>query len=415
MSEPTIGPVPDPVPGDAPDAPAERVGWLPDVLPGFERHTLVLEPDFEGPVVATLVRRAHAVGEPLRVPDAGIDVLYVHGWTDYFFQTQLADYWERRGARFVALDLRKYGRSIRGWQTPGFVTRLRTYDEDIEAALAVIGHAPDSRTTRRLVLMGHSTGGLVLSLWAAARPGRAHGLVLNSPWLEFQTRHVGRRMLEPGVRVQAALAPLSRLINLDQGFYVRSVSSRYDGAWDIDPAWRPDAGWRATPAWLSAIFRGHERVARGLGLEVPVLVLLSTRFTPPVRWNDDMTRTDTVIDVVGVARRSADLGNHVTIVRVEGALHDVTLSAPEVRDVVWRETTRWLDAYVPPRPAAPAAPEPTLWHRVLRYLRTRARSRPFFRRRGKRRTPPQSGLTISSSSPASSTNRSPDGVKPYLR
>jgi len=359
VSERIIGTAPD-------DEPVAPVGWLPDVLPGFERHTLVLEPDFEGEVVATLVRRAHPTGVPPIVPDTGIDVLYVHGWTDYFFQTHLADYWERLGAQFFALDLRKYGRSIRDWQTPGFVTRLRTYDEDIEAALAVIGHGPDARTTRRLVLMGHSTGGLVLSLWATERPGRADGLVLNSPWLEFQTRHMGRRMLEPGVRVQAALAPLSHLVNVDQGFYVRAVSSRYDGEWDIDPAWRPDQGWRTTPAWLSAIFRGHDRVARGLGLEIPVLVLLSTRFTPPVRWSEDMRRTDTVIDVVGVARRSADLGNRVTIERIEGAVHDVTLSAPEVRDVVWRETTRWLDAFVPPRAAPHPGREPGGWRRLFR-------------------------------------------------
>ncbi|GAA1722730.1 alpha/beta hydrolase [Isoptericola hypogeus] len=365
MSERSAGTTSD----DRPTAPA---GWLPDVLPGFEQHTLLLEPDFEGEVVATLVRRA-PTSRPettAEVPDAGVDVLYVHGWNDYFFHPHLAAFWEARGARFFALDLRKYGRSIRSWQTPGFVTRLRTYDEEISAALALVGHGPDAGAgRRRLVLMGHSTGGLVLSLWMAHRPGRADALVLNSPWLEFQTRHVGRRMLEPGVRVQAALAPLSHMINLDQGFYSRATSSRFDGEWDYDPAWRSDAGWRPTPAWLSAVFRGHDRVARGLGIEAPVLVLLSARFTAPVRWSQEMLRTDSVIDVVGVARRSTDLGSRVTVVRVDGALHDVTLSAAPVRDVVWAETTRWLRAYVPPRAAPEPAPEPSGWRRLFRRRR----------------------------------------------
>lgn len=359
------------------DPPADARAWRPDVMPGFEQRTLELEPDFEGECVATLVRRAAGPAEATpgapaapRVPDAGIDVLYVHGWNDYYFQPHLATFWEGQGARFFALDLRKYGRSLRPWQTPGFITRLRTYDEEIEAALAVIGHGPDDdagagEDRRRLVLMGHSTGGLVLSLWLAYRPGRAEALVLNSPWLEFQTRHMGRRMLEPGVRVQAALAPLSRMINLDQGFYARSISSRFDGEWDYDPEWRSDTGWPPTPAWLSAVFRGHDRVARGLGLETPVLVLLSARSTPPVRWNEDMKRTDTVLDVVGVARRAPDLGSRVTIVRLEGALHDVTLSAAPVRDAVWAETSRWLRAYLPARPTPEPAPEPR-WRRVLR-------------------------------------------------
>ncbi len=336
-------------------APTEAA-WAADLLPGFERRTLELAEDFEGPVVATLVRRAPAAART-DVPDAGVDVLYVHGWTDYFFQAHLAEFWESLGVRFYALDLRKYGRSLREHQTPGFVLSLRTYDEDVEAALGVLGHGPEPTTDRRLVLMGHSTGGLVLSLWTAYHPGRVSGLVLNSPWLEFQTRQVGRRMLEPGVRAQAALAPRSHLVNVDLGYYVRTISSRFEGEWDIDPAFRPDAGWRATPAWLAAIFRGQERVARGLGIEAPVLVLLSAASTPPVRWNEVMRRTDTVLDVVGVARRVPALGGVVTLVRVDGALHDVTLSAPEVRETVWRETARWFHGYVGARPAPEPQPD----------------------------------------------------------
>lgn len=346
MTAPIPAPGPGPAPGD---------GWVPDVLDGFEQRTLPLAPDFEGEVVATLVRRRRA--GPLR-GDAGVDLLYVHGWIDYFFQTHLADFWEGLGVRFHALDLRKYGRSLRPHHTPGFVTRLRTYDEDIEAALSAIGHGAHGGTGRRLVLMGHSTGGLVVSLWAHHRPGRADALVLNSPWLEFQTRKVGRRVLEPSIRAHAAIAPRSPLVNVDLGYYVRTISSRHGGAWDIDPAWRPDAGWRATPAWLNAIFAGHDRVDRGLSIDVPILVLLSARSTPPVRWTDEMTRTDAVLDVVGVAARVPQLGRVATLVRVEGALHDVTLSAPHVRDVVWFETERWFRAYVPPLTVPEPEPEP---------------------------------------------------------
>ncbi|WP_277212222.1 alpha/beta hydrolase [Isoptericola croceus] len=350
----------EPAPATTPE-PTAAGAWVPDILDGFEQRTLELGPDFEGEVVATLVRRRRDVPPP---DDAGIDLLYVHGWTDYFFQTHLADFWEGLGVRFHALDLRKYGRSLRPHHTPGFVTSLRTYDEDVEAALTVIGHGAGGGTGRRLVLMGHSTGGLVLSLWAHHRPGRADALVLNSPWLEFQTRKVGRLVLEPSIRAQAAIAPRSNLVNVDLGFYARTISSRQDGVWDIDPAWRPDDGWRITPAWLAAIFSGHERVARGLSIDVPILVLLSARSTPPVRWTDEMTRTDTVLDVVGVAARVPQLGRLSTLARIEGALHDVTLSSPEVRDDVWFETERWFRAYVPPLPPAPApAPEPRGWRR----------------------------------------------------
>jgi alpha-beta hydrolase superfamily lysophospholipase len=358
---PGAPPTPPITPQEAqPPAPTDR--WVPDVLPGYEQRTLALAADFEGDVVATLVRRTTPG------PDSGVDLLYVHGWTDYFFQTHLADFWEGLGVRFHALDLRKYGRSLREHQTPGFITDLRTYDEDVQAALAEIGHGEGTTPERRLILMGHSTGGLVLSLWVEHRPGRADALVLNSPWLEFQTRRVGRMLLEPSVRAQAALAPRSHLVNVDLGFYVRSISSRYDGAWDVDPAWRPDDGWRVTPAWLSAIFTGHDRVARGLHIDVPVLAMLSARSLPPVRWSPEMLRADTVLDVEGVARRTVQLGQLVTVCRIEDALHDVTLSAPEVRDVVWRELERWFRAYVPLPAAREPEPEPVRrgwWHRLL--------------------------------------------------
>jgi hypothetical protein len=122
--------------------------WGPDVLgPGYQQRTLELAPDDEGEAVATLVRCIPLPGAA-PPPDAGLDVLYVHGWSDYFFQTELADFWTRLGVRFFALDLRKYGRSLRPHQTPGFVDELATYDEDIEAALAVMGHGVSTAPVR---------------------------------------------------------------------------------------------------------------------------------------------------------------------------------------------------------------------------------------------------------------------------
>lgn len=335
----------------ADDEPTGREEWRPDVLPGFEQRTLPLAPDDEGDVVATIVRRRRGDDRPggrADVParDAGVDLVYVHGWSDYFFQTALADFWEGIGVRFHALDLRKYGRSLRPHQTPGFVTDLTVYDEDLEAALGLLGHGPEGHPSRRLLLMGHSTGGLTLSLWTGRHPGRAAGLVLNSPWLEFQTREAGRRLLEPMISAQAALAPTRRLVNVDLGFYTRAVSADFDGEWAYDLAWRPVNGFRTTPAWLHAIFRAQDAVAHGLGITVPVLVLLSARSTLATRWSEDMLHTDTAIDVVGVARRATDLGTTCTIVRLEGALHDVVLSAPPVREAAWDAVRTWFDGYV---------------------------------------------------------------------
>ncbi|MFF2622520.1 alpha/beta hydrolase [Oerskovia jenensis] len=355
-----------------PTAPAAATtGWVPDVLDGFEQLTLPLDPDDEGEVVATLVRRRrdagggtaadtlHGGARPAGVRDRGIDVLYVHGWSDYFFQTELADYWEAQGARFFALDLRKYGRSLRPGQTPGFVTSLATYDEDIEAALATMGHgvltADPALRERGLVLMGHSTGGLTLSLWTARNQDRVAGLVLNSPWLEFQARQIGRKVLAPAIGLQARLDPRAPLPQVDLGFYTRSVSRTLDGEWDYDLAWRPVRGFVVHGGWLNAVLHGQTAVELGLGITVPVLVLLSTRSTLLPRWSPEMMHSDTALDVVGIARRSTDLGTLVVLARIEGALHDVVLSAAPVRAVAYDRITTWVRGYVP-EPVPPEEP-----------------------------------------------------------
>ncbi|MBL3699512.1 alpha/beta hydrolase [Leucobacter luti] len=342
--------------------------WRADVLgDGFSCTDLELGSDEEGPLTATLVRslpQRPPLFERLlgrRRPLDGVDVLYVHGWSDYFFQRHLAEFWTSRGARFFALDLRKYGRSLRPGQTPGYIEHLDDYDLELGLAHDVIRAEAGADPTRKLVLLGHSTGGLVLSLWAARHPGRADALILNSPWLEFQLSAAGRQVIAPLVALSARFMPKDVAPQLDYGFYTRA--QREVGPQDelavIDPQWRPERSHGVSTAWLRAILAGHERVNHGLGLTIPVAVLLSERSAVPLRWSDDLVRADTVLDVEAVARAALRLGSSVTIERIPGGLHDLFLSAPGPRAEAYARLHRWLigwraeTAMEPPLSAAP--------------------------------------------------------------
>ena len=343
--------------------PGSPDGWVPDFLGApFEQLTLPLDVEApDGPLVATLVRSIPNPLAALLSPLRGVDVLYIHGWSDYFFQRELAEFWTRRGARFYALDLRRYGRSLRDGEIPGYIDSLDEYDLDIEQALRAMGRRPPraeqgdpaDRGRRGLVLLGHSTGGLILTLWAARHPGVADALVLNSPWLELQIGSMGRQALAPFVDMRARFDPHGAHPVVDLGFYTRAQQEI--GTLPTDehrPAWRPDRGFPTVPGWLAAVLEGHRRIAAGVEVGCPALVMLSARSTPPVRYTETMTSTDSVLVVDDIARAATRIGSDVTISRIAGALHDVFLSRPEPRAAAYRALERWIRAYARPRSRA---------------------------------------------------------------
>lgn len=319
--------------------------WAPDVLgAGYEQLTLDLGIDgFHGPLVATLVRRSPTLFAAMSGPLRDVDVLSVHGWSDCFFQTAHAEFWTSRGARFHALDLRRYGRSLRDGQAPGYIDDLSEYDLDIEAALTRIGHGEDQSSRRRLVLVGHSTGGLTLTLWAARHRGRAAALVLNSPWLELQIGAVGRHALIPLAEARARVDPRGSHPVVDFGHYTRALRELGSLPTEALPAtWRPERGFPTHPGWLAAILRGHTMVAVGVDVGCPAIVLLSARSAPPFSWSPAMTAADSVLVVDDIARAATRLGEVVTIARIDGAIHDVMLSAPEPRARAFELLDGWM-------------------------------------------------------------------------
>lgn len=330
--------------------------WRPDILgSGFECTDIDLGHDDEGELIAALVR---ALPQPQawwkrllgrRRPLEGTDVLYVHGWSDYFFQRRLAHFWNARGASFYALDLRKYGRSLRPGQTPGYIGSLDDYDAEIGLALELIAadRADSPPQNRRLVLMGHSTGGLVLSLWADRHPGIASALILNSPWLEFQlTSHI-RQMIAPIIDLRARINPREAGPQLDFGFYSRAQHEVADDTEpvDVNTEWRPERAHTVSAGWFRAVLQGQTRVAKGLHIAAPVCVLLSARSATPIRWGEELTRADTVLDVDEVAKAALVLGSSVTIERIDGALHDVFLSRRDVRTEAYARLERWVSGW----------------------------------------------------------------------
>ncbi|AFS15586.1 Hypothetical protein MIP_05320 [Mycobacterium intracellulare subsp. intracellulare MTCC 9506] len=326
---------------------------MPDVLPGYWQRTIALgrDPAGEGDIVATLIRRGPATAQDLgQTGPAGRAVLAVHGYTDYFFHTELADHFAARGFAFYALDLHKCGRSRRDGQTPHFITDLANYDAELSDALDAV------RAQARTVLVyGHSAGGLIVSLWLdrlRRRDPSAHagidGLVLNSPFLDLP----GPAILRHSATV-ALIAGLSRVRSKGvarspgEGGYGTTLHRDYGGQFDYNLQWKPVGGFPITFGWLHAIRRGQARLHRGLDVGVPNLILRSDHSVHETADPASMRCGDAVLDVTQIARWAGCIGNRSTIVPVVDAKHDVFLSLEGPREAAYRELDLWLDEHLP--------------------------------------------------------------------
>ncbi|MFI7482276.1 alpha/beta hydrolase [Kocuria sp. M1R5S2] len=332
--------------------------WVPDVLgPGFRARTVQLGACSEPHTTATVVRYRpegrSAVTD--RVRDA---VLYLHGWSDYFFNAELARTCWGAGWAFYALDLHGYGRNLTddvlrdAAGQPGHTTDLAAYDDDIEAAFSVMAEDGLPGRRGRLVLMGHSTGGLTAALWAARHPGRLDGLALNAPWLGPHGSDAVGAALRPVMARLAQQRPDRAVRARLRSHYYRVISERAEGEWPIDPRWRPETSFDITPGWLNAVLQAQRVVAEGLELDVPVLVQASARSWIRPWWSERMRTADTVLDVRQIRRHTRDLGPHVTVRSYEGAVHDVHLSRWPVRRATQRDLVAWLRSVRRTRPQA---------------------------------------------------------------
>jgi alpha-beta hydrolase superfamily lysophospholipase len=310
---------------------------VPDILgEPYLAETIGLPPDDEGAVVATLVVRRAAT-------PTGRAVLHVHGFADYFFHTAYAEWWTDRGYDFYALDLRKYGRSLRPHQTPNYVTDLREYFPDLDAAWQ---RATERDGHDHVVISAHSTGGLITALWANQRKPPLAGMVLNSPWLDMQGGLLVRTLGTTVLKRIGARRPRREIPRRVDGFYNRGLHAEHEGEWDFNLEWKPIESWPVYAGWLRAIRVGHDELHRGLEVGCPVLVLSSGETRRPKEMGDDVHGYDIVLDVPQIRRWAVALGRHITYVAIDGARHDVVLSLPEARAQVYAELDRWVTAYV---------------------------------------------------------------------
>jgi alpha-beta hydrolase superfamily lysophospholipase len=332
---------------------AEIGEWGPDVLGDkFEQATLYPRATEQNPKPeATLVRH---VGSTSTDPSRPVAVLYLHGFVDYFFHPHLAEALSDAGYAFYALDLRGYGRSMAAHVESGFdanmAESIAEYAADLDAAAENIR----KRGHQKLVVLAHSMGGLVATLWQAGARGtpdkpskRADALILNAPWFELNENALLQGPITGFIAAMATVAPRAVVGNIHP-FYGQALHAASGGEWDFNLTWKPHEGFGVQASWLTSIRDGQRRIMTGqVRIKVPVLVLASTRTGPSKTWHPDVITSDSVLDVQHMALAASRLGDDVRFVQIPGGAHDLALSREPARSDYLHTVIDWLNHKMP--------------------------------------------------------------------
>ncbi|MDP2721366.1 MAG: alpha/beta hydrolase [Bacteroidales bacterium] len=305
---------------------------LKETFPG-KTVTFQLTPDKIGKNIATLY--VHPI-----LVQPGSAILYIHGFNDYFFQEHVADWFTNLDIQFFALDLRRYGRSLLPHQKPGGTHDITEYFEEITLALNYIR---TKEGIKKIALMGHSTGGLITSLYCNQFTDQfpVNALILNSPFFEFNLNSV-EKMLLPAIACTGKFFPgISSPSGLTRG-YGESIHKQFHGEWDFDLTIKPIEGHQVDFGWIHTIYSAQKTLQKGLGIRLPILVMYSEKSVKPGAYRKDMQTADSVLNVADIERLADRLGKLVTKKAIPEGMHDLMLSNKKARQEVFKTIKDFL-------------------------------------------------------------------------
>ena len=301
---------------------------------GYEQATLNFPDDYEGKVTATLIRKKAS-------QSTNKAVLYIHGFIDYFFQTEMAEQFNQHGFDFYALDLRKYGRSILPHQKYYNIHEIAEYDAEITQALEIIG----AEHHENVLLCGHSTGGLTTTLYVAHHPNHPliKALWVNSPFYDFNMNPIKRAVGVPSLSRLAQKFPNLQFPSELNKWYAASLHKDLKGEWDFNLDWKKSSYPKVRISFIRAIYEAQKEIHQDVRVDVPVLVMHSHQTKNPRKWGKDAQSSDVILDVKDIQKYAKKIQGNVTIREIPNGLHDLVLSEKTVREGVYQQLFSWLE------------------------------------------------------------------------
>lgn len=251
------------------------------------------------------------------VEDARGEVLLVHGFGEHSGRYgSITEYLNARHYNVSSYDHRGHGRSE---GLPGHIEHFSDYEVDLDAVISwVRGFALD----RRLFLIGHSMGGLVVLRYLATRNEHLAGALISAPLIGVASPVPAYKLLV--ARLSAKVIPRLRLDNgVDPAMLSRDPA--VGRAYVADPL----VNRRVSARWFFEATKAMEEVARyAARIKLPLLVMQGTQ--------------DHIASVEATERLFAQIGSaDKELVLYPENYHEL-FNEPEKREI-YERVTEWLN------------------------------------------------------------------------
>lgn len=307
--------------------PTTDTTWHQDILDGYEARFVNQGEAFDGPCRSTIIRKLCKDGSKKAF-------LYIHGFNDYFFQSEMGERFVDSGYNFYAVDLRRYGRSRQPWQYPFNIRDQKEYFADIDSALSQIRKDGNNDIT----LGGHSTGGLTVAYFGAMR-GTDIGvdrIVTDSPFLEWNFSAFMRNV---GAPVVGFFGRIFKNAKIKQGHcdgYAYSLLKEYYGEWTYNTDWKMVYSPPVTASWVNAINTAQSKLFKNAKkISVPILVMHSSRKIEGCDYTPEFQTGDAVLDPEMIQKQGEKLGTTRVVCTIDSGMHDLILSDLKAREAAY--------------------------------------------------------------------------------
>lgn len=301
-----------------PDSLSSR--WHPDILKdGYESRFVCLGKKYDGMARCTIIRKK----SPAPSKKA---ILYIHGFNDYFFQSEMGNRFVDSCYNFYAVDLRRYGRSLLPSQYPFDIRDFDAYFQEIDSAINQI-HRDGIHD---ITLFGHSTGGLTTAYYAAKRGARCEvrRVMCDSPFLAWNFSPLYRNLLIPAVGFWGRIFKDTKIKQGHCDGYAYSLLKQFHGDWEYDTDWKMIYSPDVTAAWINAVSQAQKYLRKhGDGIVVPILIMHSDKKVEGCGWTPEFQKGDAVLNPAQINKVGLGLGKNPDVVTIDNGMHNLILSS----------------------------------------------------------------------------------------